>query len=289
VKTYLDQLQFILENGVTRGDRTGVGTISCFGLNARYNLTDGFPAVTTKKLAWKVMSSELLWFISGSGNINDLKAIYKNNKIWDANYKDYQDRLGIDSRRIDDQHIAGKDGDMGRVYGTQWRGWQSSDGRQIDQLQEAIDTIISNPHSRRVIVTAWNPGETGADQVALPACHTFFQFYVAGDKLSLHMYQRSADMFLGVPFNIASYSLLLHMIARITNLRPWEFVHTIGDAHIYLDAIEQVKQQLSRAPLPLPRLHIEDRGQVCIDDFVMSDFSLVDYQCHDAIKARMAV
>ena len=279
MKTYLDQLQFILENGIKRGDRTGVGTISCFGLHARYNLADGFPAVTTKKLAWKVMSSELLWFISGSGNINDLKGIYKNNRIWDANYKDYLDRLGIDNNG----------GDMGRVYGTQWRSWQGPDGKQTDQLQEAIDAIRNNPQSRRIIVSAWNPGEAGADQVALPACHSFFQFYVADGKLSLHMYQRSADMFLGVPFNIASYSLLLHMIARITNLKPWEFVHTIGDAHIYLDAIEQVKEQISREPLPLPGLHIEDRGQASIDDFVMTDFSLVDYQCHEAIKARMAV
>ncbi len=279
MKTYLDQLQFILENGIKRGDRTGIGTISCFGLHARYNLADGFPAVTTKKLAWKVMTSELLWFISGSGNINDLKGIYKNNRIWDANYKDYLDRLGIDDNGVD----------MGRVYGTQWRSWRCPDGKQIDQLQEAIDAIRHNPQSRRIIVNAWNPGEAGADQVALPPCHSFFQFYVADGKLSLHMYQRSADMFLGVPFNIASYSLLLHMIARITNLEPWEFVHTIGDAHIYLDAVEQVKEQISREPLPLPGLHIEDHGQASIDDFVMTDLSLIDYQCHEAIKARMAV
>ncbi|MBQ75288.1 MAG: thymidylate synthase [Gammaproteobacteria bacterium] len=279
MKTYLEQLQFILDNGATRADRTGVGTISCFGMQARYNLTDGFPAVTTKKLAWKVMSSELLWFVSGSNNINDLKSIYGNNKIWDANYQDYLDRLGLDNNS----------GDMGRVYGSQWRSWQSHDGRQIDQLQEAINSIKTNPHSRRIIVNAWNPGETEMDQVALPPCHCFFQFYVANQKLSLHMYQRSADMFLGVPFNIASYSLLLHMIAKITKLEPWEFVHTIGDAHIYLDAVAQVKEQISRQPLPLPELHIEDRGQTSIDDFVLSDFMLVDYQCHQAIKAKMAV
>ena len=279
MKTYLDQLRFILDNGISRSDRTGVGTLSCFGLHARYNLAHGFPAVTTKKLAWKVMSSELLWFISGSSNINDLKDLYKNNRIWDANYKDYLVRLGIDNNG----------GDMGRVYGTQWRSWQCPDGKQIDQLQEAIDTIEKNPNSRRIIVNAWNPAEAGAEQVALPPCHSFFQFYVADGKLSLHMYQRSADMFLGVPFNIASYSLLLHMIARITNLEPWEFVHTIGDAHIYLDAVEQVQEQLSREPLPLPDLYLENRGQESIDDFVMSDFSLVGYQCHEAIKARMAV
>ncbi len=279
MKIYLDQLTQILETGVRRGDRTGVGTLSCFGLSARYNMADGFPAVTTKKLAWKVMSSELLWFISGSNNINDLKQIYKNNKIWDANYKDYLRRTGQDAN----------DGNMGRVYGVQWRSWRTVDGRKIDQLQEAIDTIRNNPDSRRIIVNAWNPGEADADQVALPPCHSFFQFYVAGGKLSLHMYQRSADMFLGVPFNIASYSLLLHMIAKITNLVPGEFVHTIGDAHIYLDAIEQVKTQIARKPLPLPTLKISDREYKNIDSFKMEDFSLVDYNCHEAIKAKMAV
>jgi len=279
LKTYLDQLQYILDNGATRGDRTGVGTISCFGLNARYSMADGFPAVTTKKLAWKVMSSELLWFISGSTNINDLKRIYEHNRIWDANYEDYLKRLGLDTN----------DGDMGRVYGSQWRGWRTTDGREIDQLQEAIDLIRNNPNSRRIIVNAWNPGEAAVDQVALPPCHSFFQFYVAGDQLSLHMYQRSADMFLGVPFNIASYSLLLHMIARITGLVANEFVHTIGDAHIYLDAIEQVREQISREPRPLPSLHIQDRGQKDIDDFEMSDFILEDYQSHEPIKAKMAV
>jgi thymidylate synthase len=242
-------------------------------------MADGFPAVTTKKLAWKVMSSELLWFISGSNNINDLKSIYKYNKIWDANYNDYLRRLGLDAN----------DGDMGRVYGTQWRSWRANDGSEIDQLQEAIDTINSNPNSRRIIVNAWNPGESSIDQVALPPCHSFFQFYVAGGKLSLHMYQRSADMFLGVPFNIASYSLLLHMIAKITNLEPGEFIHSIGDAHIYLDAIEQTKKQIARQPLPLPELSIKDRGQSLIGDFKLDDFALVDYQSHEAISARMAV
>jgi len=279
MRTYLDQLQHILDHGTVRGDRTGVGTISTFGMQARYNMADGFPAVTTKRLAWKVMSSELIWFISGSTNINDLKAVYAHNKIWDANYEDYVKRLGLDT----------SDGDMGRVYGSQWRAWRTPDGRKIDQLQEAIDMIRHNPESRRIIVNAWNPGEAAPDQVALPPCHTFFQFYVADGRLSLHMYQRSADMFLGVPFNIASYSLLLHMIAKITDLVPHEFVHTIGDAHIYLDAVEQVREQLSREPLPRPALHIEERGQRDIDDFVMSDFSLLDYQCHDAIKAKMAV
>jgi len=277
--TYLNQLRQILEHGVERSDRTGVGTISCFGLNARYNLADGFPAVTTKKLVWKSMVSELLWFVSGSGNIRDLKNIYAHNKLWDLNYEDYLKRQGLNAN----------DGDMGRVYGQQWRHWRTVDGKQIDQLQDAINLIRNNPDSRRIIVNAWNPGEADANDVALPPCHSFFQFYVANGKLSLHMYQRSADMFLGVPLNIASYALLLHMIAKITDLEPGELVHTMGDAHIYLDAITQCKEQLSREPLPLPQLDIVDRRQTEIDDFVMSDFSLNDYQCHQAIKAKMAV
>lgn len=283
--TYLNLLQQILDTGVTRGDRTGVGTISAFGLHARYPLGEGFPAVTTKKLVWKSMVSELLWFISGSGNINDLKAIYAHNKLWDLNYQDYLTRHGLK----DTDNRADESGDMGRVYGQQWRHWRTPDGRTVDQLQDAIDLIRHNPESRRIIVNAWNPGEVEPDQVALPPCHAFFQFYVADGKLSLQMYQRSADMFLGVPLNIASYSLLLHMIARITDLDVGDFFHAIGDAHIYLDAVEQCREQLSRAPLPLPQLHIADRGQRSIDDFVMTDFELTNYQCHPAIKASMAV
>ena len=279
MERYLEQLRFILENGVTRTDRTGVGTISTFGLQTRFNMQDGFPAVTTKKLAWKVIVSELMWFISGSNNIADLKSIYRHNKIWDANYKDYLSRLGKNSN----------DGSMGQVYGVQWRHWRDSYGREIDQLQNAIDLIRKNPSSRRIIVNAWHPGETEADQVALPPCHAFFQFYVADGKLSLQMYQRSADMFLGVPFNIASYSLLLHMIAQITDLEPYEFIHTLGDAHIYLDTIDQVKKQLSRETYSLPELHIKDRGQKEIDDFLMEDFILENYNYHESIKATMAV
>ena len=279
MRAYLDQLRYILDKGTLRGDRTGTGTRSVFGLQARYDMADGFPAVTTKKLAWKTMSSELLWFISGSTSLNDLKELYRHNKIWDANYEDYIRRSGLEV----------SDGEMGRIYGSQWRAWRTADGREIDQLKEAIDLIRHNPDSRRIIVNAWNPGESAPDQVALPPCHSFFQFYVTGDRLSLQMYQRSADMFLGVPFNIASYSLLLHMVAKVTGLVAHEFIHTIGDAHIYLDAVEQVKQQIARTPLPLPELHIEDRGQKTIDDFVMEDFRLVNYQCHEAIKARMAI
>jgi len=275
---YLKQLQTVLDEGIERKDRTGVGTKSVFGLQARYQMSDGFPAVTTKKLAWNVMLSELLWFISGSSNLMDLKAIYPKNNIWDANYKDYVSRSN-----------ETRDGEMGRIYGCQWRRWLTSEGRKIDQLQNAIDLIRNDPESRRIIVNAWNPGEADNKKVALPPCHSFFQFYVADGKLSLHMYQRSADMFLGVPFNIASYSLLLHMIGFITNLKPFEFIHTLGDAHIYLDSINQVKLQLKREPLDLPELKIKDRDQKEIDDFLFEDFSLINYEHHEPIKAKMAV
>lgn len=279
MKQYLDQLQYILDHGTERSDRTGVGTLSCFGLQSRYNMRDGFPAVTTKKLVWKSMVSELLWFISGSNNIRDLKAIYPHNKLWDLNYEDYLKRRRIESN----------DGDMGRVYGTQWRHWRRPDGTEVDQLAGAIDLISHNPTSRRIIVNAWNPSEVDPEDVALPPCHSFFQFYVADGKLALQMYQRSADMFLGVPLNIASYSLLLHLIAKLTNLEPFEFIHSIGDAHIYLDAVEQCREQLSREPLPLPQLEIADRRQESIDDFEMEDIQLNGYRCHDAIRANMAV
>lgn len=283
MEAYHQHLAQILEHGTDRADRTGVGTRSLFGLHARYNLAEGFPAITTKKLVWKSMVSELLWFVSGSGNIEDLKSIYKFNKLWDLNYQDYLKRHGLDPENSD------QDGDMGRVYGQQWRFWRKVDGSTVDQLQEAIRLIRNNPDSRRIIVNAWNPGEIDPKDVALPPCHSFFQFYVADGKLSLQMYQRSADMFLGVPLNIASYSLLLHMVARITNLKPAEFIHSIGDAHIYLDAKQQCEEQLQRESFPLPELHIEDRGQQEIDDFVMEDFALLNYQCHEAIKAKMAV
>ncbi|MDA0790935.1 MAG: thymidylate synthase [Proteobacteria bacterium] len=286
--TYLRQLQSIIDHGTVRDDRTGVGTLSSFGMQARYAMADGFPAVTTKRIAWKVMVSELLWFISGSDNLNDLKKIYPYNRIWDANYEDYLRRLGRDSDP--DGNLSGNtSGNMGRVYGVQWRRWRGPDGNEIDQLANAIDLIRNDPTSRRIIVNAWNPAEANPDQVALPPCHTFFQFYVADGRLSLHMYQRSADMFLGVPFNVASYSLLLHMVAIITGLEPYEFIHTLGDAHIYLDAVDQARQQLSRKPYPLPVLKVESRGQTSIDDFVLTDFSLENYQCHEPIRAKMAV
>ena len=278
MQQYLDQLRHTLENGVEKSDRTGVGTRSVFGLQARYNMEDGFPAVTTKKLVWKSMLSELLWFVSGSNNINDLKAIYPHNKLWDGNYEDYLKRLGLKEN----------DGSMGRIYGAQWRAWRGAD-KIVDQLQEAIHTLRTNPNSRRILVNAWNAAEVNPEDVALPPCHSFFQFYVAENKLSLQMYQRSCDLFLGVPLNIASYSLLLHMVAHITGLIPHEFIHTLGDAHIYLNHINAVEEQLSRKPYPLPRLHLEDRNQQNIDDFLFDDFHLIDYQSHPAIRAEMAV
>ena len=279
MQTYLDQLQYVLDNGTTKGDRTGVGTLSTFGLQARYNMADGFPAVTTKRLVWKSMLSELLWFVSGSDNINDLKALLKSNKLWDGNYQDYLHRLELNEN----------DGSMGRIYGVQWRKWQGANGKVVDQLQDAIDLIKHNPESRRILVNAWNAAEIDLDTVALPPCHNFFQFHVAENKLSLQMYQRSCDMFLGVPLNIASYSVLLHMVAKITNLVPHEFIHVLGDAHIYLNHLDAVKEQLTRKPYPLPQLHIKDRGQTAIDDFEMDDFELVNYQHHATIKAVMAV
>lgn len=277
--TYLDQLQHVLDHGVKKGDRTGVGTISCFGLHARYAMADGFPAVTTKRLVWKSILSELLWFISGSDNIYDLKTYLKSNRLWDGNYEDYLNRLGMDKN----------DGSMGRIYGVQWRRWKGANGKVVDQLQNAINLIRENPESRRIMVNAWNAAEIGTLDVALPPCHNFFQFYVAEGKLSLQMYQRSCDMFLGVPLNIASYSVLLHMVAKITNLIPHEFIHILGDAHIYLNHLDAVKEQLSRKPYPLPKLRIEDRGQTEIGDFEMDDFELINYQHHDTIRAEMAV
>ena len=277
--TYLDQLQYVLDHGVKKGDRTGVGTISCFGLHARYAMADGFPAVTTKRLVWKSLLSELLWFISGSDNIYDLKTYLKSNRLWDGNYEDYLNRLGKDKN----------DGSMGRIYGVQWRQWKGTNGKVVDQLQNAIELIRENPESRRIMVDAWNAAETGPLDVALPPCHNFFQFYVSEGKLSLQMYQRSCDMFLGVPLNIASYSVLLHMVAKITGLVAHEFIHVLGDAHIYLNHLDAVKEQLSRKPYPLPELRIKDRGQTEIDHFEMDDFELVNYQHHDTIRAPMAV
>ncbi|MGM0439323.1 MAG: thymidylate synthase [Patescibacteria group bacterium] len=273
MKKYLSLLEKVMEEGVDKPDRTGVGTRSYFGLQQRYDLSDGFPAVTTKKLFFNSVKAELLWFISGSRDIKDLHEM--DCHIWDAN---------VDADYWEDKKQFKTD--AGRVYGVQWRDWKNPEGESVDQLKKAIETIKNNPHSRRNIVTAWNPGEL--DRQVLPPCHAFFQFYVAEGKLSLQMYQRSCDMFLGVPFNIASYSLLLHMVAQVTQLEVGEFVHTMGDAHIYQNHFKQVKEQLSREPKKLPKLKLNKKIKD-INEFTMDDIKLVDYNHHPAIKAKMAV
>ena len=245
MKQYLDALRKVLEKGAEKKDRTGIGTKAIFGMQMRFNMEGGFPAITTKKLAWKSVVSELLWFIEGSGDERRLAEILYGTRdkekttIWTANAE-----AGYWKPK------ARFEGDLGRIYGMQWRKWKTPDGKEIDQLKNAIELIKTNPSSRRIIVNAWNPGEI--DKMALPPCHTFFQFFVADKKLSLQMYQRSCDMFLGVPFNIASYSLLLYMVAQVAGLKAGEFVHTLGDAHIYYNHFEQVKEQLKRKPLKLP-------------------------------------
>ncbi len=275
-QAYLDVLKQIMEKGVDRDDRTGTGTRALFGLQMRFNMEDGFPAVTTKKLAFKAVKSELLWFLEGSTDDNRLKELNGSDKtIWTANAEaDYWTPK------------AAFPGDLGRVYAAQWRKWRKPDGTEVDQIAEVIRDIKNDPNSRRLIVTAWNPGEL--DQMALPPCHMFFQFFVADGKLSLLMHQRSCDMFLGVPFNIASYSLLLHMVAQVTGLKAHEFIHSLGDAHIYKNHFEAVKEQLSRTPLPSPTLSLNPEVTT-IDGFTMDDIELVGYESHPAIKAAMAV
>jgi thymidylate synthase len=302
MKTYLHALHEVLETGTVRQDRTGVGTISVFGMQQRYNLAKGFPAVTTKKLAWRAVVGELLWMIEGSGDERRLAEITHgtaegNVTIWTPN-----------AQAPYWKPKAKYPGDLGRVYGVQWRHWRvpvehqaetftDSFGatynrqgtlhiKEVDQLTQLIEGIKADPYGRRHILTAWNPGEL--DSMALPPCHCFAQFYVADGKLSCQMYQRSCDMFLGVPFNIASYSLLTHMIAQVCGLEVGEFVHVLGDAHIYLDHVEQVKEQLARGPLPAPQLLLSP-GIDDITKFTMGDIVLHDYQSHGAIKAKMAV
>lgn len=275
MKQYLAVLKDIYDNGANVEGRNGK-TRKLFAKQMRFNLEDGFPAVTTKKLAFKAVKSELLWFIEGSGDDNRLKELNGSEKtIWTANAEaEYW------------KPKAKFDGDLGRVYGVQWRSWQKPDGGTVDQLGEIIERIKTNPNDRRLIVSAWNPGEL--DQMALPPCHMMFQFFVANDKLSLHMYQRSCDMFLGVPFNIASYSLLLAMVAQVTDLTPHECVLTLGDAHIYHDHLTQVEEQLTRTPHPLPTLWLNPNRK-SIDDFVMDDIRLENYKHDETIKAPMAV
>lgn len=289
MQTYLDLCDFVLENGEDRSDRTGTGTRSVFGYQMRFDLSQGFPLLTTKRVHFASLAKELLWFISGDTNIKWL--VENNVRIWNewpyAIFKDSSDYNGetmkefIERIKTDDK-FAKKYGDLGPVYGKQWR-----DFNGVDQLQKVIDTIRYNPNSRRIILSAWNPSEV--DDMALPPCHAFMQFYVSeSGKLSLQLYQRSADIFLGVPFNIASYALLLHMIAKITDLEVGDFVHTIGDAHIYKDHFDVVKTQLTREPYPLPKLIIHG-NQKEIEEFKFEDFEIVDYQHHPALKAKVSV
>ncbi len=274
MEKYLNALKKVMEEGSMKPNRTGIDTKSLFGMQMRYNMKDGFPAVTTKKLIFNSVKAELLWFISGSRDIKELHE--RNCHIWDANYEaDYW------------KPRAEFEGDLGRVYGVQWRSFKSPySDKPIDQLKQAIDKIKNNPNSRRIIVSAWNPADL--DKMALPPCHILYQFYVNNEKLSLQMYQRSCDMFLGVPFNIASYSLLLHLVAQVTDLEPYEFVHTMGDAHIYENHFEQVKTQLEREPKPLPTLELNPEIDD-IDDFEMDDIKLKNYKHHPHIKGEMAV
>ncbi|MCP4423176.1 MAG: thymidylate synthase [Chloroflexi bacterium] len=264
MEQYLDLLRHVRDNGVRKEDRTGVGTLSVFGYQMRFDLSAGFPAVTTKKLHLRSIIHELLWFLQGDTNVKYLR----DNRvtIWDE--------------------WADEKGDLGPVYGYQWRSWPARDGRKIDQITRLIDRVKSNPDSRRHIVSAWNAADV--DEMAIPPCHTLFQFYVAESKLSCQLYQRSADLFLGVPFNIASYALLTMMIAQVTGYEPGEFVHTFGDAHLYLNHLEQTDLQLSREPLPLPTMKINP-DVTSIFDFRYEDFELENYQSHPHIKAPIAV
>ena len=295
MKTYLESLKFVLDTGKVRDDRTGTGTIGVFGMQSRYNLSLGFPAVTTKKLAFKACLGELLWFIEGSGDERRLAEILHGTR--DAGKKTiWTDNAGADYWRPK----AKFDGDLGRVYGVQWRHWQTTDteylrnadgkelvrNKEVDQLQQLITGIKADPYGRRHILSAWNPGELTA--MALPPCHCFAQFYVSDGRLSCQMYQRSCDMCLGVPFNIASYSLLTHLIAQVCNLEVGEFVHVLGDAHIYLNHVEQVKEQCQREPLPAPQLWLNPEVKD-ITKFTMNDIRLDNYTSHSAISAPMAV
>ena len=264
MRPYLDLMRHVLDHGTQKHDRTGTGTLSVFGYQMRFDLAKGFPLVTTKKLHLKSIVHELLWFLQGDTNIAYLKE--HGVTIWDE--------------------WAREDGSLGPVYGVQWRNWPKPDGGHVDQISEVVQQLKQSPDSRRIIVSAWNPGLL--DQMALPPCHAFFQFYVADGKLSCQLYQRSADIFLGVPFNIASYALLTHMMAQQCDLEPGDFVWTGGDCHIYLNHFEQVDLQLSRAPMPLPKLAIRRRPPT-IFDYTYEDFEILDYESHPAIKAAVAV
>lgn len=313
-QAYLDLCKSVLEKGFEKGDRTGTGTYSVFGHQMRFDLSKGFPLLTTKKVNFRLIASELLWFIKGDTNIKYL--LENNNNIWnewafekwiqsdeyegpdmtdfgrrstvDEEFKEqYKEQMNhFKERVLNDDTFAKKYGDLGFVYGKQWRHWEKQNGETIDQLKDVIASIKNNPDSRRHIVSAWNPEDIPF--MALPPCHTLFQFYVADGKLSCQLYQRSADIFLGVPFNIASYALLTHLIAHECGLKVGEFVHTFGDAHIYSNHVEQIKTQLSREVRELPQLKLNTDKQ-SIFDFEMSDFEIIDYNPHPAIKAPIAV
>jgi len=313
-QAYLDLCKHVLENGIQRSDRTNTGTYSVFGQQMRFDLSKGFPLLTTKRVPFSLVASELLWFIKGDTNIRYL--LENNNRIWnewafkrwvdsdeyegpdmtdfgnrsqtDPEFKvRYDEQMKIFEQNIlTDDTFAKKYGELGSIYGKQWRAWQTTQGETIDQLKDVIQTIQTNPHSRRHIVSAWNPEDV--PHMALPPCHTLFQFYVADGKLSTQLYQRSADIFLGVPFNIASYALLTHLIAHETDLQVGEFVHTLGDAHIYTNHVEQVQTQLGREIRELPELGINPE-KASIFDFEMSDFTIKNYNPHPAIRAPIAV
>ena len=264
MKQYLDLLSHVMEHGIEKRDRTGTGTISTFGYQMRFDLSERFPVLTTKKLHLKSIIHELLWFLSGSTNVRSLQE--KGVKIWNE--------------------WADADGNLGPIYGYQWRSWPAADGRTIDQVKAVVSSLKNNPDSRRHIISAWNVGEL--EKMALPPCHILFQFYVADGRLSCQLYQRSADIFLGVPFNIASYSLLTMIMAQVTGLKPGEFIHTLGDAHIYLNHIDQVRLQLTREPRRLPLMHINPDVKD-IFEFRYEDFTLTEYDPHPAIKGDISV
>lgn len=312
MKQYHDLCQYILNNGETRNDRTGVGTIGVFGYQMRFDLQEGFPLLTTKRTSFKLIVSELLWFLHGDTNIQTL--VKQNNSIWnewafekwvaseeyqgpdmtnfgiratqDATFKELYDeqmKLFIERIKTDDK-FANTYGELGPVYGRQWRSWEGKDGQMFDQIQSVVNSIQHNPQSRRHIVTAWNPAEV--DEMALPPCHAFMQFYVSNNRLSCQLYQRSADVFLGVPFNIASYALLTHLIAAETGLEVGEFVHTFGDAHIYQNHLDQVHELLSREIRPMPTIELANRS---IFDMTAEDITLHGYNPHPRIQAEIAV
>jgi thymidylate synthase len=293
MQQYHDLLRHVLANGVKKEDRTGTGTISVFGYQMRFNLQEGFPLVTTKKVHTKSIIHELLWFLKGETNIEYL--CQNGVRIWDDwPYAAYQKSDAFAGETIrefaakvaEDHDFAMKWGNLGPVYGYQWRNWPTPNGEHVDQIKQIIHQIQNNPDSRRIIVNAWNPGQIG--EMALPPCHAFFQFYVADGKLSCQLYQRSADIFLGVPFNIASYALLVMMIAQVTGLELGDFVHTFGDAHIYLNHMDQVNEQLSRDFRPLPQMKLNPNITNLLD-FTYDDFELVGYDPHPTIKAPVAV